>query len=63
MPAEEVERGEERSLQDGGDEHDARNGARLREAHGNSGAGLRPTSTSTESRDEKSTSEAIWTFW
>jgi hypothetical protein len=62
-PAEQVERGEEGGLQDRRDEHERRDRRVLAAVQGNSGAGRFATSTSTESRDEKSTSEAIWTFW
>src|SRR5918996_4775872 len=52
--AEQVERREERRLEEGRDEHEA--GDRGGVAH-------RSTSTTTESSEEKSTCDSIWTCW
>src|SRR5215203_2825536 len=56
-----VERREDRDLEQGGDEDDRRDDGALGEAHGSSGCGRRGTSTSTASRAGKSTSDSIST--
>ena len=61
--AEDVERGEDRRLQEHGDEDDSGHDRGVGDVHGSTGVGLLPTRTSTESSDEKSTSERICTCW